>query len=168
MRVAFLDIDGVLLPRSAWARPENRAAKELIRSGSQPSTVLAGVRLDAGAVGLAIRLCRNAGARVVVHSSWRYLVGEDAMRAVLLLNGMPEDVFHPDPCAVTSPFSQDKFRDVHEWLHDHCDERVDYVVIDDDAMRDGMQRAVAPDPSAGFAESDYHLARRVLLGEDYT
>ncbi|KAF0225739.1 MAG: hypothetical protein FD176_186 [Rhodospirillaceae bacterium] len=95
-RILMLDIDGVLLSGRAMLLPgnEHKLTRRKVTAGqhSVRDEAMQAV-FDPAAVALVNRICREAGAKIVVHSNWRKTVGEDT-RAKLIEQGITEDLLH--------------------------------------------------------------------------
>ena len=119
--ILFLDIDGVLLTGRAWLMPVNAEARRLLREGRQQLIEAAKmVRFDPLAVNLAVRLCEQAGAKLVIASNWRHTVGPAATKAKLVDQGIPEALFHPDyACPVLRRGPRGKATEIWRWLDSH-------------------------------------------------
>jgi hypothetical protein len=120
MKIVFLDIDGVVLPRRAWAMPANRRARELLASGIQADHEVAvrEVTFDPMAVALVNRLCEVTGAKLVIHSNWRKSVGSKETMAKLVGQGVEDGHFHAHHACPYKPTSH-KQHDVGFWLDDN-------------------------------------------------
>ena len=125
-KVVMLDIDGVLNSTRAMT-----ACREFNSDICPPFHVpLDGDRVGAGLVN---RACRETSAKIVVISTWLYMVGLDFTMDWLARIGIDPDLFHNDP-TVRYEHDQDKSKAVEEWLARHPTVTTDnLVVIDDDA-----------------------------------
>jgi hypothetical protein len=117
MSIIFLDIDGVLLTRRAWAMPCNDAARDLASSDFKSS--VKAVSYDPVGVGLVNRLCRIAGAKLVISSNWRYTVGPEETRQKLVGQGIDAAHFHPAYACPRRFRADAKWRDIRDWLDEH-------------------------------------------------
>lgn len=118
--IVFLDIDGVLLPRKAWALPANVAHMQALEADPKHSVGKAalGTAFDPSAVALVNRLCSTTGARLVVHSNWRRNVGLAETRAKLIAEGIDGSLFHEDwACGFRR--TSEKHHEIGWWLDDH-------------------------------------------------
>jgi hypothetical protein len=122
--IVFLDIDGVLLTRRAFALPANEALyREAIgldkeAAGAHRRTIPSRVSFDPTSVALLTRLCERSGAKIVIHSNWRRNVGSKETKNALVANGIPENLFHGD-FACSFRRSSEKGHDIIDWLLDH-------------------------------------------------
>lgn len=145
MRVAFLDIDGVLVNR--------RSLKE--RSGLKAVG-------DPRCVYALNYLLQVSMAKVVVSSSWRFC-GLEEMRLILCHWGMRGDVIDITPDLtrkVLGVYSAvERGEEIQQWLDEHP-EYTDYVILDDDDPGERWhQRWVRTVFERGMTEHD---ARRAL------
>ncbi|RAU20746.1 hypothetical protein CU669_16820 [Paramagnetospirillum kuznetsovii] len=193
-KIAFLDIDDVILTGRAHALPANIARLEAFRATdgvgltlleSQPAT------FDPVAVAWLNRLAQLSGAKIVVHSSWRKSVGDRETVAHLISQGVEAAYLHEKPCCPWK-FTSPKIHDISLWL-DSAEERGEvieqFVVIDDsDVWRssesdepsdlDDDGRPYSPmarhpqglmvqvDPAVGFSPADYRKALDFFGVED--
>lgn len=186
-RILMLDIDGVLLSGRAMLLPGNEPLLEKRRVAvgqhSARDEALKAV-FDPAAVALVNRICREADARIVVHSSWRKTIG-DAARTKLIEQGITEDLLHEHWATPIRAFHRDeKASEIFGWLLEHrltpdpgprphlddaaekawyrgkCDTGYDVVAIDDEDLghlTGAIQLLI--DPFDGFSVAD---ARKVL------
>lgn len=141
MKVIFLDIDGVILPLGAE-------------------------QFDSAAVEWINALAHQAGAEIVISSSWRRHIGPAETIDTLVAVGLAK----PLCCLPEShPFSN-KAEDVAAWLNGHAEIEA-WVLIDDDpavcrsvkALKD--HRGLVVDVGAsGFGQSAFSRALRHLRG----
>lgn len=161
MPVIFLDIDGVLLSEAAWQLPANLALKAGAKKMTTYDFAMAAT-YDPVAVALLNRLCRVTRSTLVISSSWRYAVGEDATRQKLIEQGVHDLHFHAD-WHCPRHMHIDKLIDIAEWLEDHP-ECTEHLVLDDEDM--SSHRAVRLDSQAGLTLADYPQAVVLLGGTD--
>lgn len=157
-RVIFLDIDGVLLPGSAWLAPDNDGPARLLagaQSREELTAAAAAVRFDRVAVLLLNRLCWATGAQIVVSSDWRHSVDVD-LRQKLLAEGVEEQYLHHDllcPKKLTATKSQE----IGLWLRSH--DGAGGIVIDDDVL----EGCPVPQVLTGYDRGlDVEVYRRAL------
>ena len=174
MRIIFLDIDGVIVPVSAWWGM-NSLELDGLRQRADCRTMTAILdRVDRQAVGRLQDLAQAAEACFVLHSSWRHSFREGFIRMFLEQAGLM-DRFHPDWRCGPQLY---KWTDIAGWL-DGSDELVgpqDYIIIDDHALfetafgpirnlskpQKAMKaRQIRPDGKIGFSEND--LAQALAL-----
>lgn len=122
--IVFLDIDGVVMTRRALAHPDNIALYEALKGmeGQEKAKAKKDLPLslafDAAAIHLLVRLCSEAGAKIVLHTNWRRNVGCKETKETLVRQGLPEEFFHRDYYC-TFRMTSEKGHDIHEWLSDH-------------------------------------------------
>jgi len=185
LKVIFVDINGVLLPSRAWALPQNRVLASARRSPHSAWDAAKGVVFEPIAVALLNRLCRKAGASVVVHSNWRRNVGFGETRAKLIGQGVEEVHFHAQ-WACPRRFTSQKFQDISSWLADNRakpglpvppagkssgaratmrvrtasprDHGIDFVILDDEPMGFFEDRRIVINGDEGFGLAAYRHA----------
>jgi hypothetical protein len=137
--VLFVDVDGVL------ATPRTRPVGTL-----DPALV---ARLD--------RLCREAGAVVVISSSWRAM-GLETLRALFDRAGFTGAIVGatPDLGAAAT-----RGEEIAAWHLEHGP--TDYAILDDDAadMGDLLPRLIRTRTTVGLSEEDVARALALLDGE---
>lgn len=172
MRVIFLDIDGVL--NKTGPEPGSVGVGT---GGEQPVRAVEEekVRLLAG-------LAERTKAKIVLHSGWRFLLGEDlrpvhpeAARLVRLLDGRGLSLYGVTPDLTdeeirrTKKFSRVKAREILLWLAQHEDEteKISWIVLDDLDL--GNERVAArqirTDVRRGLTEADVEAAVRLLCAD---
>ena len=136
--IIFLDIDGVLLPGKAWLLPVNTAVREMCRlPHHSPADAAERVTFDGCAVALVNRLCARTGAKLVIHSTWRRTVGDEATIAKLIGQGVDPAHLHADSTAPIRGVMPDKLHDIRLWLSDHQSTLIadhPILVVDDDVV----------------------------------
>lgn len=160
-KIIFLDIDGVLLSRRAWAMSVNEAALNVGRKNLEQFTALS--VFDPVGVALINRLCRCTGALIVISSLWRYSVNPDRTRDKLIEQGIDESLFHPTEwyCHLNRR-RQDKEFDITDWI-ENIDQSGMFVTIDDGDLLPFLVRTNADD---GITSAVYRISCRALGGTD--
>lgn len=151
MRIVFLDIDGVL------TRPSVHVAYRDKGVWNRASPV---------ATRLLDRLCRDAGALVVICSAWRKIHTRLEIEHTLRRGGF-RGALHEDWC---TGVDEEGIRgdEVRAWLAAHP-EVTAHVVIDDEPDRyHPDQPVVATVPEAGLVYSGFQAAYRHLTGAGWT
>lgn len=165
-RLLFLDIDGVLIPRRAFALAENAALLEgeAEQTGGHLTSIWdqAVKILDPVAVALVNRLCAVTGARLVLITSWRHVVGSEETRAHLEEHGVTPSHWHD---RWTCPHAGSKAEDLEAWLGDAEPDDLtptmgvaSLVVLDDDIRlnrRDRELQTVRPSFDEGLTLQVY-------------
>lgn len=169
--ILFLDIDGVLLGGRAWMLPGNVALR------ADPTRHAATeMAFDPCAVTLVNRLCERAGARVVVHSSWRHDIGLGPTRAKLLAEGLVERHLHVEWACPHEDFST-RWEDIRAWMGLNAREGsprspgptgIRHAILDDVACPDPELAWVAVDPVDGLTANPYRVACGLLGAPDPT
>lgn len=162
MKVIFLDIDGVL-NSSDW----NEMHQDEIREG---------ILVDKDKVRLLGQIVRNTGARIVLHSGWKFWydaqmkpLNIEAKRLEQLLEnegtriwGMTPD-FTTEEIRKNRKFSLTKAKEILEWLHKHLE--VDAWIVLDDLDLHNEQiavRQIRTDPKMGLTEEEAMRAEKML------
>lgn len=171
IRIVFIDIDDVLLTARAHALPENAARIERMEAGGAYGLDLFGalpIAFDPCAVAWLNRIVAVAGAKIVVHSSWRGHFSDVQIRGHLLSQGIPAASLHSDLCCPGGPMTS-KAEDICLWLQEHPG--VDaWVAFDDDPnVAKGVKRlklaggeVVTVNPRCGLGPGDHARALRVF------
>ena len=161
--IIFLDVDGVLLPGKAWLLPTNAAVREMCRlPHHSPADAAERVTFDGCAVALVNRLCALTGAKLVVHSTWRRTLGDEATIAKLIDQGVDRLHLHADSTAPIRGEMPQKFHDISLWMSDHpltpmVDRRV--LIIDDDMVAlGGDLPQLRTEYADGFTVAAYRVA----------
>lgn len=150
--VVFLDFDGVLCTvRSHYAYAEAGLMQHL----------------DPIAVKLVERLCRKAGAEIVISSTWRQHHNEISMMAILMNAGMSKPPFHDDWSTPRRLSSGARGYEIKEWLDRHP-LTPSYVILDDDSdmLDEQTKHFVQTDSNDGFLWKDYEKACKILGCEE--
>lgn len=171
VKVIFLDIDGVM----------NRIIPEE-EDGDGSVCEEPSVRpVEEGKVRLLAELVSRTGAKIVLHSGWRFLYDEafrpvhpQARRLEALLGKYGLSFYGCTPDLTdeqirrTKKFSRVKGREILQWLEGHVGpEKVDsWVVLDDLELSEEEVRAhqLRTDGRKGMTEDDVETAVRVLSG----
>ena len=143
MRVIFLDIDGVL--------NSSRTAVAFQKEWQR--------KFDPVAVQMLYRVALNAGAQLVISSTWRLF---DDWRS--LITGSLVEAGWPLDSAITlysrtttdsfnTPYGMERSRgdEIAEWLNKHPDV-IDYIILDDDndMLDSQLSRFIQCDSNVGF------------------
>jgi hypothetical protein len=106
-------------------------------------------KFDPCAVGLVNKLCKDAGAKIVVHSSWRKFHFDNvagleggSIKSHMMAQGLEEEYFHED-LLCPFRFSSSRWHDINEWLEDH-EEVSEYVILEDEAIPYGLEERFKP------------------------
>lgn len=161
--IVFLDIDGVVLPDGVLEKA-NVSVRRLLEDPDAHFDMLVAGHSPA-AVEHVKTLVEKTGAKLVVHSSWRRVFGEDYTLRFLDAIGLTRNLFHVDHTCEFR-FSSSKASDIGLWLSDHPDE-LKVIIIDDDFINiygDGRVniRQIMPKSYLGLLTSDLDQ-----LGGDY-
>lgn len=151
MRVAFLDIDGVLIPL-----PPNG----VINYDPTP---------DSGAVKNLNILTTLGKAKIVVSSQWRVDRTLDELKVLLASWGVHAEVVDKTPEDVDEDADEDRGLNIFTWLSGRSDVE-SFVVIDDEtvSLEPLAKKAVFPSPDKGLQFHDALSAIRILDGIDAT
>lgn len=140
-RLVFLDFDGVLNSDAFFRR--------------EPGADIDN-DLDPRAVGRLDRLCREAGASVVVTSTWRLEMPLDALCELLATHGLGAEVV-----GTTPSLPGVRGHEIRSWLKSHSGWR-SYVILDDrDDMAQLRRRLVQTTMAEGLL--DHHLPPALAL-----
>lgn len=154
MKVIFLDIDGVLnSDRSIFALP----MREIFPGEYRLNYLLS--KADPVAIAILNKIIKETGAKIVVSSANRKVLGFDGVKQALLLMGVEGEVI-----GVTGTTGGNRGTEIQEWLDNNEVEA--YVIIDDssDMLEEQMQNFVRVDPSCGLAFPDMRKAIHILTG----
>lgn len=136
MKFVFLDFDGVLNYRAFLASCGDRKAINMI---------------DPSRVALVERLCREAGAQVVISSTWRLLYKLPVLRDVLRARGLTARVIGATPCLP----HMDRGDEIALWLTRHGG--ADGIAILDDDVDMGALRPWLVRTSFEAGITEYHV-----------
>jgi len=151
--VIFLDIDGVMLPKRAYALAENKA--ELSEVGSISSARPDRIRLHPDAIAALTEIyTRIPEVRLVLCTSWRHSVGVSETIACLERNGIGKAYWHEDRACPWMPPTDEaaglgantgssKAEDIAAWLDRHRGTVSRWVALDDDGDLGRMLLSVA-------------------------
>lgn len=117
--VVFLDIDGVL----------NHEELFELRRG-KPYSLDDDDWLDKDCVVMLNRIVEETGARFVLSSAWRIIVGLKRTSAALRECGFIGDLFDETGKSYLMGFADQRAEEIHAWLNDHPEVR-QWVVLDD-------------------------------------
>lgn len=161
--IVFIDIDGPLLPNRMWAASDNIRLLDQRVIDRSPH-----LRFDPGCVGLVVRLCRLAKARLVLASNWRrtWAHGQEALRAKLAGEGLTDDLWHDDwALPVLVGDRGNKACEIERWLDANPIERA--VLIDNDPIAaPAPVQLIRIDAEEGFGLSAYRLALQCFGATD--
>jgi len=119
-KIIFLDIDGPMIPYRALFLPGQTTPMELF---------------DPVAVSLLNNLCSSFGWKIVVHSSWIWMLGGDYTINHCVKQGIKPEHFHTESyCKQDINWRYDR---VAEWLNRHP-EVIDYAIVDDEPFKDSL------------------------------
>lgn len=164
-KVIFLDIDGVL-NSNFWNDSHQKELSDGTLIDEEKVTMLAG-------------LVQAAGAKIVLHSGWRFWFSPDlkplrkeAEKLVAMLEkeglhiaGITPD-FSTEEIRRTKKFSLVKAKEILAWLAEHPE--VDtWVVLDDLDLHDEMiqMHQVKTDATVGLSEEDLQKAEEMLKSD---
>jgi hypothetical protein len=120
MKVLFLDIDGVLVTRNAWAK-------------FGPIRDMFGHIFDPDAVAQLKRVIDETRARIVVSSSWKCVPGSNGLAEMRMLwasRSLPGDVFSVTP----NVSSDERGEEIDMWLRTNEEPIEQFAIVDDDVM----------------------------------
>lgn len=164
-KVIFLDIDGVL-NSNFW-------------NDNHQKEISDGILIDAEKVKLLAGLVRETGARIILHSGWKYWFDENAnslrkeavrLQSMLVEEGLKIAGITPDHSTEeirrTKRFSLIKAGEILAWLGEHT-EVEQWVVIDDlDLHNEEVAKyQVRPDASVGLSLEDVRIAQEMLMSK---
>ncbi len=162
MKIIFLDVDGVLNSK-VW----NRNHKNEIENG---------FLIDEKAIKLLLKLINRTGAKIVLHSGWRFWFDKNfiptrkeswILKKLLDDNGINFYDFTPDlttdEIRKSENFSLVKPDEILLWLKKHPDIS-EWVVIDDILLNDKtiQMHQVIPDSKMGLTLADIEKAVKFL------
>jgi hypothetical protein len=143
--VVFLDIDGVLAPIRRWDRYED---------------------LEPACVQVLNEIVAQAGAAVVVSSTWRHGKTVDELQALLAAAGFIGSVIDKTP---VGPPGADRGDEIAAWLAEHT--VAGYLIVDDHPSMGPLRpRLLLTHPGRGLQRSDVARAVEILMrpSEDST
>lgn len=152
MKVIFLDIDGVLNSNRTihafGGMPQSLKPKEF-------------KKFDPVAIALVKRLCREAGAKVVISSSWRKREAWQTIGAVFKLPVIDATPIFPGD--EKPGVERNRGKEVALFLSVHPSIKT-YVIIDDndDYLEQQKQFRVLVDRNRGFSLGDFYKALKIL------
>ncbi|MBR3224515.1 MAG: hypothetical protein IKF78_04250 [Atopobiaceae bacterium] len=158
LRIVFLDIDGVMQDGyrvSQQVRNLGQLQAEVARRANDPTHLnlgtddIAAVLLDwrQEAVDAVRTICERAGARVVIHSSWRLYSDDDYMRALLRIRGL-------DPWYLGNvpKVPWDKESAISTWLWAMGRDVEGFAVIDDQCLNGFGKHLVMPKSTLAMSD----------------
>lgn len=159
-RIIFLDVDGPLIPSPLYFLDTNMSVGRSIFS-----TV---------AVGLVVKLAKDANAKIVFNSTHNDHSFEDPLTAKewtlrhdAIRHRIPEDLIHEDwrtgfPNKIQRKFSESsgpvRLRAIEEWISRNGE--TEWVVFDDEPIR--SERAILIDFDRGITVDEYLRARELF------
>lgn len=162
MKIIFLDVDGVL-NSDIW----NQNHKDEIENG---------LLIDEEAIKLLAKLIKTTGAKIVLHSGWRFCFDENFIpirkeseffKKILDENGISFYDFTPDltteEIRKNGKFSFVKPNEIFLWLNTHPDVSR-WVVIDDILLNNKtiQKHQVIPNSKIGLTPADIEKAAKIL------
>jgi len=162
MKIIFLDVDGVL-NSEVWNHNHKFEAEN-------------GFLIDEEAIKLLSYLIKTSGAKIVLHSGWRFWFDKnfspirkesENFKNLLDKNGLSFYDFTPDltteEIRESGKFSLAKPKEILLWLNNHSDIS-NWVVIDDIVLNDEtiQKHQVAPDSKIGLSIADLEKAIKLL------
>jgi len=112
-QIIFLDIDGVLMPATAWLQPANKPLLDGPRAGRGLKA-----QFDPTAVALLNRLIERTQGKLVICSNWRKTVGAAETLEKLAAEGIPRAAFHDD-FSTPEIRGVEKQDEIQTWLLEH-------------------------------------------------
>ena len=161
-KIVFIDIDGPLLPRRMWAAAENIG---LLNERVRDRAPL--LRLDPGCVGLLVRLCDLAGARLVLASNWRrtWPRSASALLDKLIGEGLRADLWHERWMLPVLPHGG-KSAEIAAWL-DLDGGAGTFLFVDDEPLPlPAFVQHLGVDPDEGFGMTAYRQGLAVFGASD--
>jgi hypothetical protein len=150
LRVLFLDIDGVL------------------NCAGQRSDLAESSSLDAGAVARLNDVIARTGAKLVLSSSWRYLILGGAMTVsgfeyLLRTHGVAKGCLAGHTCGDED--TPERGAQIHRWLAEH-ETVTGWAAVDDGRLQLGADgwRQVQTDQRLGLTDGDAEALVRILTG----
>ena len=162
MKIIFLDVDGVL-NSEVWNQNHKIETEN-------------GFLIDEKAIKLLSYLVKKSGAKIVLHSGWRFWFDEkfspirkesENFKNLLDKNGLSFYDFTPDltteEIRKNGKFSLAKPKEILLWLNNHSDIS-NWVVIDDIVLNNKtiQKHQVAPDNKIGLTLADIEKAIKLL------
>lgn len=162
MKIILLDVDGVL--NSDLWNENHKKEKEN------------GILIDEEKVKLLSKLIKLTGAKIVLHSGWRFWFDEnlspirkesEILAKILKNNAIEIYDFTPDltteEIRKSGKFSLSKPKEILLWLSGHSDIST-WVVIDDIVLNDEtiQKHQIAPDSKIGLTYTDIENLRKFL------
>ena len=122
-QILFLDIDGPMIPYRAVYLPNQTRVMTIF---------------DPIAVAMINSLCKKRGLKIVIHSTWINVIGQEETLKHCVEQGIDKEYFHEDP------YCSDKinwrYSRIAEWLERHP-EVSKYVIVDDTPYEDDLYGA---------------------------
>lgn len=159
MRIIFLDIDGVLNHEAFYRERTKKRVQDIKAYELQ--------NIDPVCIGHLNQLCQDAGAKVVISSSWRSKGDATYFQQLFSKLGFTGEVVGK------TPHSQHRFRglEILDWmkanedlLGQHYSDYEDYVILDDDSDMLYWQRNnfLLVDRHVGITPMTVFRAKRIL------
>lgn len=156
----FLDFDGVLNSGNNYNR--------LVMSGL-PVKDRYGTLFDAKCVSRLDMVLERTGAKIIVTSSWRYVLSLrelDAMWRERELPGAISDILPLDVPLPPNPYSPQRGAEIEEWFRRRRKQaaKCRYAIIDDvpDFLPHQMPHVVCTNPDKGFSDENVEQAVALL------
>ena len=152
MKVIFLDLDGVLnSDRTIYALPMQKIP------GAAYAESFLKSKCDPIAVAILNRIIRDTGAKIVISSSNRIILGFDGCQRVLSEMGVIGDVI-----GVTDRLLACRGAEIQKWLDEN--EVEEYVIVDDscDMLESQMKNFVRVTGQVGLSFSDAVEIKKIL------
>jgi hypothetical protein len=158
--ILFCDIDGVLIPGRAYYMP-----------GQTWPLV---TKFDPCVVGMVNRLCKDLGAKVVIHSNWRGTeprrISHDmeSLDKYFIAQGILPEYMHDDPLCPRKMTST-RWYDIELWLGNHPEETEFFVLEDTSPPPDWkyLHRVIQTDFDEGLTISQYlEIRYKAGMSED--
>lgn len=161
-KVIFLDIDGVL-NSNFWNNTHQREISD-------------GTLIDSDKIKLLGELVRNTGAKIVLHSGWKYWFDSclkptraesERLQTLLMQENLTIDSVTPDHATEeikkSKKFSLIKAKEILAWLDDHKEVQ-QWVVIDDLDLHNAeiAKHQLRTDPQTGLTIKDVHEIEKML------
>lgn len=156
----FLDFDGVLNSGNNYNR--------LVMSG-QPVKDCYGTLFDAKCVSRLAQILERTGAKIIVTSSWRYVLSIDELNAMWRERNLPGTISGILPLDVLlspDPYSPQRGAEIDEWFSRRGKPASEcrYAILDDvpDFLPHQKSHVVCTNPDKGISDEDVEQAIGLL------
>lgn len=156
----FLDFDGVLNSGNNYNR--------LVLAG-RPVKDCYGTQFDTECVSRLGKILERTGAKIIVTSSWRYVLSMDELRAMWCERKLPGTISGILPLDVLlspDPYSPQRGAEIEEWFSRRGKKANEcrYVILDDmpDFLPHQIPHVVCTNPDKGISEEDVEKAVSLL------